>query len=181
MPTILTHSLIGVSAGKILNEKPKPLRFWLLSIVCSTIVDADVIAFNLGIPYSHFFGHRGFFHSPFFAFLVGIFIVCVFFQKTKLFSRRWWGLWCYFSILTASHGILDAFTDGGLGIALLSPFTNERFFSPWRPIAVSPIGIGPFLRGRGFEALLSEFVWVWLPLFAFFTLKKVVRNRSEQS
>ena len=39
-------------------------------------------------------------------------------------------------------------TDGGKGIALLSPFTNERFFLPWRFVPVSPIGASRFFRTR---------------------------------
>jgi inner membrane protein len=63
----------------------------------------------------------------------------------------------------ASHGALDALTNGGLGIALLSPFSNERFFSPWRPILVSPISVSGFLTGRAVPILASELVFVWLP------------------
>ncbi len=64
----------------------------------------------------------------------------------------------------ASHGFLDTFTNGGLGVGFFIPFWNERFFFPWRPINVSPIGLRAFLRPSGAEALYSEIVWIWLPL-----------------
>ena len=32
-------------------------------------------------------------------------------------------------------------TDGGLGCALLWPFSLSRYFAPWRPIPVAPIGL----------------------------------------
>ena len=54
-------------------------------------------------------------------------------------------------------------TDGGLGIAFLAPFDNSRYFFPWRPVMVSPIGVAPFFSRYGLNVLLSEFVWIWLP------------------
>ena len=69
----------------------------------------------------------------------------------------------YLFIATASHGLLDAMTDGGLGVAFFSPLDNSRYFLPWRPIRVSPIGITPFFTARGLAVLKSEFVWIWIP------------------
>jgi inner membrane protein len=54
-------------------------------------------------------------------------------------------------------------TTGGLGVAFFSPFSNTRYFFPWRPIAVSPIG-ARFFSPRGFAVLLSEALWVWTPM-----------------
>ena len=66
-------------------------------------------------------------------------------------------------MVTASHGILDALTDGGLGIALLAPFDYDRYFFPWTPIVVSPIGIAGMFSKWGLEVMRSELVWIWLP------------------
>ena len=178
MPTVITHALVGVVAGKASIVQKMPVRFWLLSVFCSAFPDADVIAFDFGIPYHHLFGHRGFFHSPFFGLLLGLLVVFIFFRSEKIFSRQWWVLFVYFSLLTASHGILDAFTDGGLGIALLLPFTTRRFFFPWRPIQVSPIGISYFLSRWGLRVLISEFIWIWLPLCLILVLSMLVRKRN---
>ncbi|MGH7702890.1 MAG: metal-dependent hydrolase, partial [Gemmatimonadales bacterium] len=41
--------------------------------------------------------------------------------------------------------------------------TNARYFLPWTPIRVSPIGISPFFTERGLEVLKSELIWIWLP------------------
>jgi inner membrane protein len=49
----------------------------------------------------------------------------------------------------ASHGILDAMTNGGLGVALLSPLDTTRYFRPWRPIQVSPISLRRFFSDEG--------------------------------
>ena len=85
------------------------------------------------------------------------------FRAVERGSRRWWQLITYFFIVTASHGILDAMTDGGLGVAFLAPFDNSRYFFPWRPVMVSPIGVAPFFSRYGLNVLLSEIVWIWEP------------------
>jgi inner membrane protein len=72
-------------------------------------------------------------------------------------------LWLYLFLATASHGLLDAMTDGGLGIALFSPLDNRRYFFPWTPIRVSPLGVGRFFSARGLAVLQSEFQWIWVP------------------
>ncbi len=63
----------------------------------------------------------------------------------------------------ASHGMLDALTNGGLGVAFFSPFEPRRYFFPWRPIAVSPLSVSRFLAGRGLRILAGELKWVVLP------------------
>jgi inner membrane protein len=57
-------------------------------------------------------------------------------------------------------------TDGGYGVAFFAPFSGERYFLPWRPILVSPIGVARFLSPHGAAVLASEFRWVWAPSIA---------------
>ena len=57
-------------------------------------------------------------------------------------------------------------TNGGLGIAFFAPFDNRRYFLPWRPLEVSPIGTYGFFGPRGVAVLKTELVWVWLPCLA---------------
>ena len=97
----------------------------------------------------------------------------IFFKKDKIFSKSWFAKFIFFFLITMSHGILDAFTNGGLGIALLAPFDNTRYFFPYRPIPVSPIGIGSFLSGWGAAVLAAEIVCIWIPLFLIVYLKKL--------
>ncbi len=66
-------------------------------------------------------------------------------------------------VCAASHPLLDAMTSGGLGVALAWPWSEQRFFAPWRPIRVSPFAPQSF-SARGVATLLSELRWVWLPL-----------------
>ena len=178
MPTIISHSVIAVSSAYGFSSGKKSLKFWILSIACSILPDADVIGYRwLYISSYEFFGHRGFFHSPFFAALISVLVVCIFYRKEVVDSKQWLKYFLYFFILAASHGILDAFTNGGNGIALLSPITNERYFSPWTPIEVSPLSIRAFLSQRGLTVLISELLWIWVPSIIIIIFLKIIGGR----
>ena len=176
MPSVFTHSFIGIAGSSFVNIKNIKLKFFLFSILCPVLPDMDVISFKLGIPYEHFFGHRGFFHSLFFAFILSLIVILIFFRSKELIFKVKIGLLIYFFVLTASHGLLDAFTSGGLGIALLAPFDNHRYFFPYTPIKVSPIGISAFFSDWGIRVLISEFKWVWLPVTGFLVLFKILKR-----
>jgi len=139
-----------------------PARFWVAAAIAAAWPDADVLAFTLGIPYSHMFGHRGITHSLCFAALAALVIVKLTFGGIA-WQRRRIALVVFFFIVIASHGVLDAMTSGGLGIAFFAPFSGRRYFFPWRPILVSPIGVQRFFSPRGMAVLASEIVWVWVP------------------
>jgi inner membrane protein len=160
MPTAFTHSFFAVALGRIFFPRERvPARFWVLAALCAALPDADVLAFWFGIPYGDVFGHRGFTHSLLFALLLGLGVVAVFFRE----SPRRTALVVFFFLATASHGLLDALTNGGLGVAFFAPFMGDRYFFPFRPVEVSPIGIRPFFSSDGLSVILSELVWVWLP------------------
>jgi inner membrane protein len=166
MASAFSHAVIAIALGKIYSIKKLPKRFWVLGMICAIFPDIDVLAFKFGIPYESFWGHRGFTHSFVFAFLFSLAITLLFFSKTKKFSLSWFGLVFYFFLSTAFHPIVDAMTTGGLGVAFFAPFDNHRYFFPWRPIAVSPIGVGRFFSEWGWRVIKSEFLWIWLPCLA---------------
>jgi inner membrane protein len=89
-----------------------------------------------------------------------------------------WSLWLFFFFATASHGLLDAVTNGGLGVAFFSPFDTHRYFLPWTPIRVSPIGIGRFFGAQGMAVLRSEFLWIWVPATFLAVLAILLRRRG---
>jgi inner membrane protein len=64
-----------------------------------------------------------------------------------------------------------------MGIAFFSPFDDRRYFLPWRPVRVSPIGLRVFSRW-GMHALLSEIVWIWLPLAALLGVASLIDRGS---
>jgi inner membrane protein len=132
-----------------------------LLVVLSYLPDADVLAFRFGIPYRAPWGHRGAAHSLGFAALCGV-LLALLAALARLPPLR---LALVGTAMVASHGLLDTLTDGGLGIALLWPFSNARFFAPVRPIPVAPIGAS-MLSARGLEVLAIEFL-LFLPVFVY--------------
>ncbi|MBS1794659.1 MAG: metal-dependent hydrolase [Acidobacteria bacterium] len=172
MPTIFSHGIFAVLAGK--GFLKKPAWFWLTAAVCAMIPDADVVAFRFGVPYENMFGHRGFTHSIAFALLLGAaaaLLVRFFRPDGYSFSK----LFLFFALVTFSHPFFDMLTDGGLGVALFAPLSAERFFFPWRPIRVSPIG-ARFFGAEGPNVILSEIFLVWLPAAAIFLSAMIIRR-----
>ena len=127
------------------------------------VPDLDYIGYRFGIQYGDFLGHRGFTHSIVFAAALAWLVVAVFFRSpaTQGISQR--RLFVCFFLVTISHAVLDGLTNGGLGVAFFSPLSNERFFFPFRPLQVSPIGIARFFSPRAFQILSNEAMWVGIP------------------
>jgi inner membrane protein len=81
-------------------------------------------------------------------------------------------------LATASDGVLNAMTNGGLGVAFFSPFDNRGYCLPWRPILVSPIAVTRFFSPLGYAILRSELVWIWLRAILFAALALTLRRAS---
>ena len=173
MPTIFTHAIFAASIGSAITPKRGRERFWILTAACAMLPDADALSFVLCVRYDDIIGHRGITHSIFFAVIVGIAVAALFLSGAQV-AR--WKLALYFASVTATHPFLDMFTNGGLGVALLAPFSDERFFFPWRPIEVSPIGLG-FFSDRGWAVISSEIIWIWIPSSALVLFAWLVRQR----
>jgi inner membrane protein len=158
MPSVFSHVIAAVAVGGVAVGGPSRLTIWGLGALCSVLPDLDVISFYFGLPYGHVLGHRGLSHSLFFAAGLAS-IAAVLLRRTIPVAR----LWAFFFLATASHGLLDAMTNGGLGVAFFAPFSDARYFLPWRPIVVSPISIRAFVGPRGLQVMWSEIGWIWAP------------------
>lgn len=163
MPSVFSHAIASVALGKIYSGRKQPLKFWLLAVFCAVVPDADVIGFKFGIGYETPFGHRGFTHSIFFSLLLGLLVVVLFYKDVKPGTKTFYLLVFFFFYCTLSHPLLDAMTTGGKGVAFFSPFSNARYFFPFRPIKVSPLTVQQFFGEWGWRVIKSELVWVWLP------------------
>jgi inner membrane protein len=170
VPTIVTHPAVAL----LRTWWPRLSRRVVVAGAIATVLpDADVVSFALGIPYDHPFGHRGFTHSILFAAIVAAI------AARLLATRGERGRAFAFLFLCAvSHPILDAMTNGGLGVAFFAPLSNARSFFPWTPIRVSPIG-ARFFSVRGLATLQSEVVTVWLPLAVASVAPLLFRHRSD--
>ena len=177
MASAFSHAFVAVALGSASAQHRMPWHFWALSITCSILPDADVIGFAVGLPYNSLWGHRGLSHSLCFAFVLSLCVVSLAFREYVAFSRPWWSHVLYFFVVTASHGVLDAMTDGGRGIAFFAPFDTTRYFFPWRPVRVSPISIRAFFSTRGLQILSSELVFIWIPTTLVWAAVRVCRRR----
>lgn len=162
MPSLPTHIVAAVPIAASFYRPAVPRSLWLAAAVCACLPEIDVTGFRFGIEYGDLLGHRGLTHSlPFAAVASGLVTFgCYRVGAGPLSAGR---VWLFLFLVSASHGALDAFTNGGLGVAFFSPFSEQRYFFPFRPIAVSPLSIGRFLSGRGARVLASEALWIWLP------------------
>ena len=193
MPSIITHAAVPLALWCAADRGRIPPRLLAAGVIAAMLPDADVLAFALHIPYADAFGHRGASHSLLFAcVLAAVAAVLAFFGSRRPWSihrssgsrRPWSAVLCqprlaptkagstvastlqtavFVFVCAASHPLLDAMTSGGLGVALAWPWSEQRFFAPWRPIRVSPFA-PQFFSARGVATLLSELRWVWLPL-----------------
>jgi len=158
MPTIMSHALVALALGPAFRRAEWPTRVWWAGALCAVVPDADVLGFLVGVPLGSMLGHRGLTHSlTFAAALAGLLAWRLVPSGTRM------RLWVYLFLASASHGVLDAMTDGGIGVAFFAPFDAERYYLPWRPIAVSPLGVRRFLTARGVTVLTSEARWIWGP------------------
>jgi inner membrane protein len=166
--TVFSHGFVGASLA-LAGPREIPRRVLALCLgALAVLPDADVIGFSFGVRYGDVMGHRGFTHS-------------LVFSGAAVY--RAWNLWLVARlgvlgfVATASHGVIDAFTNGGLGVGFLIPFDDSRYFAPWQPIEVSPIGLAGFLSARGILVLRSEFMWLNVPwasvLLGFLILKRL--------
>lgn len=162
MPTVVTHAAVPLAIGLGLGRTRIPAPLLLAGVAASVLPDLDVVAFRLGVPYAAAFGHRGASHSLLFAAAVALAGAWALRRRGVPAATSLW----FLLVATASHGLLDMLTTGGLGVALLWPWSTARAFAPVQVIRVSPFGLAPLLSARGLAVLVSELGWVWLPALA---------------
>jgi inner membrane protein len=173
MASAFSHIAVPAVLYASFKSETVNLRLFVLAAVCSVFPDMDVIGFKFGIPYGSQWGHRGFTHS--FVFALCMASLLTYFHR-QLRSKPWAVFWlCLVSC--ASHAFLDAMTNGGLGVALYWPFSLERIFLPFRPIQVSPIGVGSFFTEWGLRVLASEFILVLMPALIVGTIGVLIRRK----
>jgi inner membrane protein len=140
------HVAVGIAAARATRPVGSILVRAVALSAFSLLPDVDVVGFAAGVPYGAPWGHRGATHSLAMAVFVGMLcgVAVRVGARGPDVSRCAWSAAAVVALVVASHGLLDAMTDGGRGVALLWPFTAHRYFLPWRPIPVAPIGIAFF-------------------------------------
>jgi inner membrane protein len=182
MASAFSHVAVPIALRIAVGKKVVSNRLLVLGMIYSIMPDLDSIAFSLGIPYESPWGHRGFSHSIFFAAVVSV-LPGIFY---RFFRSRFLVVYSVAFLSMISHGLLDALTTGGLGIAFFWPLNADRHFFPWQVIEVSPLSVQRFFTQKGISVLRSEFYYIWLPsLFVGLGLRFLgvflLRNRDRKN
>jgi inner membrane protein len=169
-----THPIVAVAIASPIYRREISPMIWLWGAFLCALPDIDFVGYRMGVPYSNIFGHRGFTHSLAFAAIMAC-------MSWSFFRGQWKragiSLWLFFFLCTASHGLLDMMTNGGLGVAYFSPLDNSRYFLPWRPIPVAPLSPRRIFSEWGAAVITHELVWIWLPVLIFSALVLALRWR----
>jgi inner membrane protein len=175
----ITHAAIALSLGAAWTSSRVDWKFLAWGIICAEIPDTDVLGFWLGVPYAHVWGHRGFTHSLLFA---ALFALLPTYVVSRCFTGRiTFAQYLYFFFATVSHGISDAITDAGLGVAFLAPFDTTRYFFRFRPVGAAPLSWEAFFSPIGIRVLASEVLWIWVPCCVFVAGILILRWKREES
>jgi inner membrane protein len=173
MATIFTHPVIALALSPLFKTVRQSKAVLFTGAVLTIVPDFDVVGLRLGIPYDHLFGHRGITHSLFFAVIFSGLTSWFLAKRSTIQPLH---VWFYLFLCMTSHGVLDALTNGGHGIAFFAPFINERYFFPITPIDVSTLSISRFFQGQGVAVIKSELLWVWSPCFVIFIISLFYRH-----
>lgn len=162
MPSVFSHAIVGSTLVACGLPRPRAALI-ALGAVLAAVPDLDVVGLAFGWGLDHPLGHRGLSHSLTVA--IGLAGLAAALLRLRPPERRG-RIWLVLALAAASHGVLDAMTNGGRGVAFFAPFVDTRWHFPVRPIEVSPIGVVSFFSRRGVEVLANEMVWLWAPSLA---------------
>jgi inner membrane protein len=165
---VFSHALVG-STLVACGLRP---RWGLVALggALAVLPDLDVVGLGVGWGLDHPLGHRGLSHSL----AAAATLATIATTAVRGTSRGGtaavrepapaaWRIWLLLFVASASHGVLDALTNGGRGVAFFAPFSAARWHFGVRPIEVSPIGVREFFTARGIEVMANELAWIWLP------------------
>jgi inner membrane protein len=164
MPSSIAHASVAFVFSPLLGARLVSRRLLGITAVAAALPDIDAI----GRPFGHgdiavFGGHRAVTHSVFFALAAAAAIARVGSRGNSDLNR--WRIGAYVAAVVLSHGVLDAFTTYGEGVAFFAPLSLHRWKSPWQP----------------FDDSLSEVVAIWLPgvlMYRFWLRARIGRSAS---
>jgi inner membrane protein len=164
MATILSHGIVGLTSSRLtVRRAVMPKSFWYLAFFASMLPDVDAIGLRLGVPYAHCWGHRGATHSILFAAVMGAGLAGALYATKAIRGRMTACIVAGVLFLAIiEHAIVDAMTNGGLGVAFFWPYSCKRYFFGFRPIQVSPLTASRFLD-KLTPIVVSEMCWLVLP------------------
>lgn len=163
MATALTHAVLPYLVG---TARDVPRRVRIFGSALALVADADIISFLFDVRAEELLGHRGLFHSLLAAVVLGL-----------LAAAAARGHRAFLVACALSHPVLDLFTFGGGGVALLAPLTNARFGLPFAPVPSLPVGFDEAVGQPGLLVLANEVLWLWAPCVLVLLAVRRVRPR----
>ena len=167
------HVAVGLAAGRAFTKDAALAKKAMVAFsIVSLWPDVDAVGFLFGVRYGDVWGHRGATHSLTLALAAGA-LAYVLAMRWKLPALR---TAVYTAVVAASHGLFDTMTyGGGLGCALLWPFSTVRYWAPFRFIPIAPIGLA-ILSPYGVRVMMAEVI-----LFAPFWIYAFMPRRQTAS
>lgn len=172
MATTYTHAVVGFGIAQVYTPGRLRWLYWTLAALLAIFPDFDVFS---SAAYGALMGHRGITHTLVVALWMAFLVASLSYRPLK---GNLWALTGIFFLASASHGLLDALTRGGMPIPFFWPLTDERYGN-WGPIPVSDLAFEIPDPSRS-RALRSELLWVWLPtgiLVGALMIGRLVRGR----
>ena len=157
MPSLLGHAVAGLAITAACHDETLPRRTWPLAVLCAVAPDLDWFVGLFNVHRGHVLNHRGAAHSLFAALLVATAITLL------AYRRRQGRVWLCLACAALSHGLLDTFTAGGVGVALFAPFSETRWACVWQPVRVAPLPLSREHLFNFLDSLWTEALWIWLP------------------
>lgn len=171
MPSLFGHAVAGLAITAVCHGDKLPRRTWSLAAFCAMAPDLDWFVSLGNIHRGHVLNHRGAAHSLFAAFLIAAVVFLLAFRK----GQRRGDVWLCLTVAALSHGLLDACTAGGVGVALFMPFSKTRWACLWQPGHVAPL---PLCREHTYTflaSLLDEARWIGIPALVVAGCSRLVR------
>lgn len=160
MASVIGHAALVFGFSKLIPSKQVASKLLILGILSSMLPDIDVLSYQFGIYGQDPLGHRGLTHSIPFA-VLWAFILLIVFHRGDSTSKVF--IILYYTVAMSSHGLLDACTNGGDGVAFFYPFSFDRYFLPFDKIQVSPIGLSHLFSDWGIKVIVSELKYILIP------------------
>jgi inner membrane protein len=130
MASVISHAVVCVGAWRRRVAGVRmPARYWVTLAIMAALPDLDVVVYPARLNAPHILGHRGITHSlPFAAVFAALVVRLVF--RGRAWRPRGSGCGLVFFAAMASHGVLDAMTNGGQGIAFFAPVLGRALALP---------------------------------------------------
>ncbi|GLH72793.1 hydrolase [Geothrix limicola] len=171
MSSLFGHALAGLAISAATTQSRPPRRTWALAMACAVAPDLDWFTDFLGFADHSSLSHRGLSHSLLAALLIAAAAMLLGFRDQLRSPRHW----ACMLMAAFSHGLLDACTFGGTGVAFLLPFSAARFVCVWQPIFVSPIPLSGKLLDWLLFSLGTELVWIGIPAALIFAAPRLIQ------